>query len=440
MSTDVIIIGAGFTGLSAAYELSRNGYKVKILESSESIGGLAGTFKFSDGVELEKFYHHWFNNDIYITKLVEDLGRSSEIITSPTSTGIYFNKRIWKFSKPADLLAFKALPIIDRLRLGLLVYRVRFIRDWKLIEHLNIKEWLIPLCGKKVYETIWQPLINSKFSSYADSISAVWMWKKLVLRGSTRDSKGNEVLLYYRGGFGELAKHISDYVKSIHGEIHTNEKIIHVDTSKNKIVSIKTPNQEYSAKHYLFTPSFSQIADLFRDDGLNAEWINNMRRIKYLGNICLVLRLDKSLSDTYWLNVNDPGFPFVGVIEHTNFDKNKKYNDSHIVYLSRYLSKEDPVWSYDNHKYLNYCIKYIKKMFPQFNESWINEYSVWKEEYAQPITELNYSKILPGNETPYVNASISTMAQIYPEDRGTNYAVRDGRKIAKKIMKNLASD
>ena len=327
---DVIIVGAGFTGLAAAYELSKNGYSVKVFDSESEAGGLAGTFEFKDGVILEKFYHHWFNTDKYITDLVSELGVDSEISRLPTNTGMYFNGRIWRLSKPTDLLKFKALSFIDRLRLGFLVFQVRLLKDWKSIEHLNIKEWLVPLCGENVYKVIWEPLIKSKFSIYANSINAVWMWKKLLLRGSTRNKKGNEELVYFNGGFGRLIQLLVLRIKNNKGEISLNTKVVGVTTSNNEIKSIKTNKGEYKAKKYLFTPSLPIISGIFNDCRSNLSWKNSLNKIRYLGNICLILRLKKSLSDTYWLNVNDPGFPFVGVIEHTNLDNEEKVLKSEI--------------------------------------------------------------------------------------------------------------
>jgi protoporphyrinogen oxidase len=436
-NTDVVIVGGGFTGLAAAYELTKNGYKTQVIEMEREPGGLAGTFEFKDGVKLEKFYHHWFNNDLYVPKLVKELGMEENIITLPTKTGMYFNGRIWKLSTPLDVLKFKALSFSDRIRLGLLVFKVRQIKDWKSIEHLNIREWLEPLCGKTVFKVIWEPLIQSKFSIYAESVNAVWMWKKLVLRGSTRNERGGEELAYFKGGFGKLANALVDFIEKNGGEVKLGEKVIGANIDGNKVKSLKTLNGEIHAKQFLLTPSFPIIADIFKDEK-NVEWIKKLQGVKYLGNICLVLRLKKSLSDTYWLNVNDPGFPFVGVIEHTNFDKPENYKDSHIVYLSRYLATEDPIWKYNDSEYLNYSIKHLKRMFLDFESSWIIESKVWRENYAQPIVEKNYSKYLPNNETPYINASIATMAQIYPEDRGTNYAIRDGRKIASLIINYLS--
>jgi protoporphyrinogen oxidase len=434
---DVVIVGAGFTGLTAAYVLSKRGHKVRVIEADSTAGGLAGTFQFADGVHLEKFYHHWFNNDVYVPELVKELGMEGDVITLPTRTGMYFNGRMWKLSTPMDLLRFTALSFIDRIRLGLLVLQVRRIKDWRTIEHLSIREWLESLCGKSVYRVVWEPLITSKFSIYAEAVNAVWMWKKLVLRGSTRNDKGGEELAYFKGGFGRLAEAMVTAIEIAGGEVSFGVNVIGVHSDGNKLLALQTNSGEVTGRQFLFTPAFPIIANIF-ERAADTNWLASLRRVRYLGNMCLVLRLKHSLSDTYWLNVNDPGFPFVGVIEHTNFDLPENYKGSHIAFLSRYLAVEDPVWSYSDEQYVEFALVHLKRMFPKMERSWLIEYRVWRAEFAQPVTERNYSQYVPGRETPFVNAAISTMAQIYPEDRGTNYAIREGRAVAEYLAKQLA--
>lgn len=429
---DVVIVGAGFTGLTAAYELTKQGKRVLVVEADEHPGGLAGVFEFEDGVKVEKFYHHWFNNDVYVPELVKELGMEGDVILLPTRTGMYFNGRIWKLSTPLDLLRFKALSLLDRVRLGLLVLQVRRIKDWKTIEHLSIREWLEPLCGKKVYKVVWEPLINAKFSVFAEAVNAVWMWKKLVLRGSTRNSKGGEELAYFKGGFGRLAEALVQAIRRQGGEVMFRARATGVETEGGKVSALNTDHGTIRGDKFLLTPSFPLVADVL-EGSVAPSWLDGLRRVRYLGNLCLVLRLKQSLSETYWLNVNDPGFPFVGVIEHTNFDAPSNYKGSHIAYLSRYLATEDEVWSYTDEQYLAYAFDHLKRMFPQIDRSWIIDYKVWRSEYAQPVTERNYSKYVPGRGTPLSNLHISTMAQIYPEDRGTNYAIREGRELAEML-------
>ncbi len=431
--SDVVIVGAGFTGLTAAYVLSKQGKRVHVIEADITPGGLAGVFCFDDRVKVEKFYHHWFNNDVYVPELVKELGLDGDVILLPSRTGMYLNNRMWKLSGPMDLLRFKALSLINRIRLGLLVFQVRRIKNWKTIEHLSIREWLEPLCGKTVYRVVWEPLITSKFSVFSETVNAVWMWKKLVLRGSTRNDKGGEELAYFKGGFGRLAEKLVEGIRENGSRVTFGCQVTGVEAKGNQVKSILTESGPVKGDKYIFTPAFMVIAKIFEKAGCE-QWIASMRRVKYLGNMCLVLRLKQSLSETYWLNVNDPGFPFVGVIEHTNFDTPDNYKGTHITYLSRYLSVEDPVWSYSDKDYYDFAMKYLKRMFPLLETNWVLDYKVWRSEYAQPVTERNYSDYVPGHETPYENTWISTMAQIYPEDRGTNYAIREGRNICKLIM------
>lgn len=435
---DAVIVGAGFTGLTAALTLARAGQRVVVLDADTTPGGLAGTFDFKDGVTIEKFYHHWFDNDVYVPELVRELGMEGDVVIMPSKTGMYYNGKHWRLSTPLDLLRFSPLPLLDRIRLGLMVLKVRKVKDWKSIEHLSIREWLEPLCGKNAYRVVWQPLIENKFNVHQDAINAVWMWKKLVLRGSTRDAKGGEQLAYFKGGFGRLAEAMAAEIRRLGGEIRYATPVTAVQAGQGQLHAVQTAAGPVAGKQFLFTPAFSLIADMFEGQA-EAAWLERLRRVKYLGNVCLVLQLDRSLSDTYWINVNDPGFPFVGVIEHTNFDSPANYDGKHIVFLSRYLAKEDPLWAAEDGAYLDFALGHLQRMFPDLQRDWIQDFRIWRAEFAQPVTEVGYSAYVPDRSTPYGNATISTMAQIYPEDRGTNYAIREGKDVARQIAARLAS-
>jgi protoporphyrinogen oxidase len=435
---DVAVVGAGFTGLSAAMTLARGGKRVVVLEADSGVGGLGGTFTFGDGVQVEKFYHHWFTNDVHVPELVRDLGMDGDVVTMPSRTGMYLNGRIWRLSTPLDLLKFTAMPLKDRVRLGLSTLKVRKLEDWRSIEHLTIREWLEPLCGKTAYAQVWEPLVRSKFGKYADEVNAVWMWKKLVLRGSTRNAAGGEELAYFKGGFGRLAEAVADDVKAHGGEVRLGTAVTGVEVEGDRVTRLQTTGGPVEADAFLFTTAFEQTAGFF-DAAAPADWLASLRRVNHLGNLCLVLRLTRSLSETYWLNVNDPGFPFVGVIEHTNFDSPAHYGGDRIAYLSRYLDVDDPAWSMTGDEYFEHALGHLQRMFPDFDRSWVRESATWRARYAQPVTERGYSEYLPPVTTPYRNAQLQTMAHIYPEDRGTNYAIRDGRAAGERLLALLGA-
>jgi protoporphyrinogen oxidase len=342
---------------------------------------------------------------------------------------MYYANTFFRLSTPLDLLKFSALKFADRIRLGLLALRVRAIRDWKKIEHLTAREWLVGLAGPEVFRVVWEPLLVGKFGPYADKVGAVWFWKKLVLRGGSRASDGREVLAYYRGGFSELAEALKRKLESMGVEIRLNAGVTAIETEAGVARAVRVDGDRLPARAVLMTQALPQIADLM-EGHVDADFVARLRRIDYLANICLVLELDRSLSETYWLNVNDPSFPFVGVIEHTNFEPPESYGGRHIVFLSKYLPESDALYRMADDEVLEFAIPHLQRMFPDFRREWVTGHHVWRARFSQQIAEPDYSKLIPPEQSPLSNVLITSMAQIYPEDRGTNYAVREGRRVA----------
>jgi protoporphyrinogen oxidase len=167
--------------------------------------------------------------------------------------------------------------------------------------------------------------------------------------------------------------------------------------------------------------------------GLPQEYVERHSQIRFLGNVCLVLRLKRSLSSTYWLNVADPSFPYVGIIEHTNFDDPANFDGRRIAYLSKYLPTSEAMFRMSDSELFEYSLPYIQRIFPEFTREWVEGSFVWRAEYSQPVITKHYSKLIPDEQTPIEGLWLSTMAQVYPEDRGTSYAVRHGRAVARRI-------
>lgn len=432
----VVIVGAGFTGMSAALSLLKNdNIDVEIIESDSDVGGLAGGFE-KNGVLIEKFYHHWFASDSYINDLVSHIGCENNVVLRPTKTGMYYANNFYKLSSPFDLLKFDAISLPSRIRLGISVVLVRLIKNWKKIEHLTAYEWLKKLCGKEAFNVVWKPLLDGKFGPFAEKVGAVWFWKKITLRGGSRSKDGREILQYFEGGFLSLARKICDFISSNGGKISLNEYVSDIQKT-DKGYLVETNDRKIEADAVLFTPSPEIVAKLGRSI-FDSNYIQQLEKIDYLANLCIVLELEKSLSDIYWLNVNDPDFPFVGVIEHTNFEPPEHYNGKHLVYLSKYLPTSDSLYKMNPDELVDFLVPYLQKMFPEFKREWIITSAVWKADYAQPVMVPNYSELLPKRESPSAGVFLANMAQIYPEDRGTNYAVRDGFKVGEEIAQFLA--
>ncbi|WP_425053557.1 NAD(P)/FAD-dependent oxidoreductase [Psychromarinibacter sp. S121] len=436
-SKSVAVVGGGFTGLSAAYELARAGHTVTVYEAAAEVGGLAAAFDVG-GERLDRFYHHWFTNDLAVMDLIDEVGMTDSVVINPTNTGMYYGNKFFKLSTPFDLLKFTALSFPDRIRLGLLTLKVRKIESWKQLENITAYDWLRSMAGQRVFDVVFKPLLEGKFGPYADKVSAVWMWNKLKLRGSSRGQAGEERLAYLTGGFVRLAERLAAIVEDNGGRVLLNTPVSEVQPDGEGRWQVTTPGGTETYDQVVATPALPLIGEMVKG-WAEPGYIEKLNGIDYLSNVCLVLELKRSLSETYWLNVNDPSFPFVAVIEHTNFERAETYGGSHIVYLSKYLPHTDAMYAMDADEALEFSLPYLKEMFPEFGEDWIHKYHLWRERWSQPVVGKSYGSKIPEEAGPEQGLWICSMAQIYPEDRGTNYAIREGRRLGAQLVDRLES-
>ena len=343
MAKRVIVVGAGFSGLAAAYELAKRGYRPTVLEADPQVGGLAAAFQV-DGTRIERFYHHWFTNDHHIGALVHELGLEDRLVYRATRTGMYFANRLYRLSTPLDVLRLPVLSLADRLRLGLTLLRARRVRDWREIDHLGAAEWMRKLGGDTTFRVVWEPLLRNKFGAYAEDVSAAWFWSKLRLRGGSRGARGEERLAYFLGGFAALADELVCRIENAGGEVRLSTPATGLAIENGQLRGVVTEAGLVPAEAAILTPALPIVVKLMKPH-VDAAYVERLGAIDYLANICVVLELTRSLSELYWMNVNDPGFPFVGVIEHTNLDQADPTERRHIVYLSRYLPATDPMYS-----------------------------------------------------------------------------------------------
>lgn len=436
---DVVIVGAGFTGLTAALELSARGLRCRLLEREPFVGGLAAGFDV-DGERLERFYHHWFDSDHEIFELCAEMGLGDRVERHFSRTGLYYANAVFRLTTPLDVLRFAPLSPPDRIRLGLLALRARRVRDWRLLEGQTAEEWLVQLGGRRVYDLVWRPLLAGKFGKYADQVGATWMWTKLALRGGSRSRGGRETLNYIRGGCDVLLDALRERLIADGVDIRTGTAVDEVVTGEDGVRGVIAGGRYHPARQVLLTTAPPLSAGLLGEHPGHHPAVPVLRRqlggIDYLANICLVLRNSRPLSQTYWLNVNDPTFPYVGVIEHTNLEDPARYGGSHVVYLSKYLPEDDPLYLMSDEEVFEHSLPHLRRMFPNFERDWVRGYDVWRAPYAQPVVTPHYTVDMPPFAPPLPGLFLASMAQVFPEDRGTNYAVRDGRKVAR-LMADL---
>jgi len=423
----VAIIGAGFTGLSAAFELLKKGCEVTIFEENSLPGGLALGYKESGWQwSLERHYHHWFTNDKNILSLAKEINFA--VIIKRPKTSVFVNNQIYQLDSPISVLSFPLLSLLERLRMSAVIGFLKLDPFWKALEKYQASEILSKFMGRKAYEMIWEPLFINKFGGSANSISLAWFWARIKKRTPS--------LAYPKGGFLKFANALTKEIEKKGGKFYFNTKVVEL-SSKNK-PTIKVRSQKSGIRSQEFdavvvtlpTFLFMQIAPQ-----LPRSYKEKLRQLKSLGATNLVLRLNKPFfkDNTYWLNVCDKKAPVMAIVEHTNYMDKKYYGQETLVYLGNYKSVNDKNYLMSREEMLKMFDPYLKKINPDYAKT-IIDYKLFKNPFAQPIVSVNYSKIIPKTTTPLKNVFLADMQQVYPWDRGTNYAVQLGQKVAREIF------
>ena len=418
----ICVIGAGFTGLAAAYYLQKKGHVVTVIEKDKLPGGLAIGYK-ERGWDwtLEQHYHHWFTNDRSVLELANEINH--KVIIKRPKTSSFVEGNIYQLDSPVSLLKFPKIPIIDRFRTGIALALLKYNPLWKPLENYRAVPYLKKFMGEKSYRTIWEPLMVNKLGSYASSVSLAWFWARIYKRTPS--------LAYPEGGFLNFANHLEKELLKNNAVIHHETEVLGINAKKTPHITFQRNNktQEEVFDKIIVTvptPLFIKIAPT-----LPKKYVNSLTRLKGIGAINLVLRLSKQFmkDGTYWLNMCDIKSPILAVVEHTNFMNSKSYDGEHLLYVGNYNPTTDRKFSMDENELLGLYHPYLDKISPGYKKTIIGK-KVFKAFFAQPIIPPHYSRQIPSFSTPLKDVYLANIQQVYPWDRGTNYAVELGKKIS----------
>lgn len=398
----IAVIGGGITGLTAGYQLSKNGHQITIFEKENQIGGLVRGFKKREWAwSLDFFFHHLFTSDDKAINLLKEIGLSQNLFFSQPKTSIFFDGSLSQFDSPASILKFPHLTFLDKIRTGIITFWLKYLADWQKLESITADHWLQKYYGRRVFRVIWQPLLSAKFGQEAKNISMAWLWARIKKRSAS--------LGYLGGGFQTLTDTLVKEIEASGGQIVLDKDI------KNPVKLLSEYDKVIKTTPLKFP--FRMLGAL---------------------NLVLILK-NKFLTDnTYWLNINEPGFPFVAVVEHTNFVSQAHFGNHHVLYIGGYYPQNHRYFKMTKEAIFKEFLPFLKKINPSFNFK-ISSANSYLSMYlnAQPIVPINYSKMLAQIKNPPGFFQVS-MQTIYPWDRGINYAVEEGLRVANEISKNTA--
>jgi protoporphyrinogen oxidase len=431
-----IILGGGLTGLSAAYYLSKNNDEIVILEAGEKLGGLAGGFKQPNwNWELERTYHHIFNNDTSILKLSKEIGFNSFVFSTPITASLFGSKnnyRIFPVDSPKDFLLLPELSFIGKIRAGLTIVFLKLSPHLTLFEKISSSDFLKKTMGNEVWNVLWERLFHNKYGSYAETILASFIWARI--------NKRTQKLGYPQGGFQSFVNVLADADRKKGVSIFTSTSVQSIQKKEGRyeITSInsKGENITYRADRIISTLPYPITCKVL-EALLGSDYVRQQGKRKYLFAVNLILKTKKPiLKNEYWLNIGAKDIPIMCIVQHTNFVSSKEYGGEKICYIAWYVEEGSELLGKNEEEMLQYVLPHIQNIAPDLEET-PTVVKLFKAPYAQPIFDKEFITIPRAFSIPVKDIYIANMDMTYPYDRGTNYAVQLGEEVSNYISNKL---
>jgi protoporphyrinogen oxidase len=424
----VAIVGAGVAGLAAAFDLTRQGHAVTIYEANPIPGGLASGFKEPGWAwSLERFYHHWFKNDADVLQLIAEMGLSHKVQFPSPVTVVYHEGRFYPLDTFMGQLRFPGLSLLDKLRMAPGILYLRFAPWWQPLERVTADEWLRRWLGRRGYERLMQPLLVSKFGeAYYREVNAAWMWARIVKR--------TKRLGTFEGGFQAFLDALCEQVTARGAQVRLSTPVQRVASRPDGGLEVEAAGASERFDRVLVTVSPRLLTRLVPE--LPGGYTEELLRLKSIGAVVLIVALRERLSEQghYWHNLpKAAGFPFLALVEHTNFIPPEHFGGDHLVYMGDYLPPDHEYFRLTKEELLERFLPALARVNPRFEPGWVRASWLFREPYAQPVPPVNYSRIKPDSHTPVPGLYWISLAHVYPWDRGTNYSVELGRRVAREI-------
>lgn len=418
---DCVVLGAGVTGLTAAYELGQKRKKILVLERDGQAGGMLKVQKIN-GYSIEEYYHHVFRRDCEFIELANEIGISGKFGFSPAKTAFLYENKFIELSKPTDLLFFSPLSLFEKLKFLRLMLKIKLIKNPKKYDGVSAKEWIIENSSAGVFEKMFMPLLRSKFGNDMDGISAAWFIERIKTR-SGRDSEG-ESLGYVKGSFSIFLDALKSRIVKNACEIRLNAKVKRLIIEGDKIRGLELDNEKIKTGNIISTVPPKELLKIC---SFPQEYEKRLKSLEYQGCICVLFALEKKLTDFYWTNIINEKAIFGSVIEHTNFQPFADYGE-HLVYLASYPDSDSELWKTGDSELFEKYMTNLSKLIPVDRKD-IKWFKIFRTREAGLVYKKGITSNILDAKTPIGGLLVGGMFNSFP-DRNINTSVKKGIECA----------
>ncbi len=358
--SDVVIIGAGPAGLTAGYELARNGHRIVVLEQDpQYVGGLARTVQYQ-GFRFDIGGHRFFSKNQEIESLWTEWMGERMRVRSRLSR-IHYRGRFFKYPlEPVN--AFRRLGPLEATSCLLSYLRVSRQAPEPV---RSFEDWVVRAFGRRLYEIFFRSYTEKVWGVPCAEISADWAAQRIrglslfslmrsLLPGRARGGAVVKTLTdhfrYPPHGPGEVWERVTEIIKSKGGEVRMGERVMAVECKAGRTTSITTEStngrRTYRADHFISTMPLAQLVSAL-DPPAPASVVASASGLRYRAFITVALILDQAeVFPDNWIYIHDPGVKVARIQNFKNWSA-EMVPDPRLTMLGLeyFCSEDDALWS-----------------------------------------------------------------------------------------------
>lgn len=420
-SLSIGIIGGGLMGLVLAYRLTQLGARVKVFEQDSQPGGLATYYDFG-AFTWDKFYHVIMPNDASLIRLIEEIGLMDQLNWRRSYTGYYANKSFYPLNSAWEFLMFPLLNLWDKVRLVYTIFYGSRISDWKRVEKVTVREWLVKMGGKKNFEKFWLPLLKAKLGDNYKRVSGVFIWNYINRLFKAREHPvKKDYMGYVTGGYKTVFNRLEEILNANHSSIELNTGVKRILPSSGGGIEIQYDQSSESFDKVIFTAPLNVLEKVTIPD--LCEVIKKDKPIEYMGVVCLVLTTRQQITPFYVLNLGDGKTPFTGVIGISSLVDLEQTAGQYLTYFPKYIPADHPYWSTSDEELKELFMEGVFELYPDLDTADIVSVHLNRAFKVQPLHVLNYSELVPEARTKHPDFYVLNTSQFVKDSVNNNIVV-----------------
>ncbi len=406
-NSEIIIIGGGPAGLACAYELVKNNIKCKIIESSNSLGGIAKTIKFK-----EYFFdlggHRFFSKNEEINVLWKSL-LGDNLLTVPRLSRIYYNGKFFfypiKISNALYNLGFReSLKILW----SYIYYKIKPIYP-----EISFEDWVINRFGKRLYEIFFKTYTEKIWGIDCRKISKEWAAQRIkglsllevVKNNIFKISRSKKIrtliteFYYPTYGPGMMWNAMKDYIVKNGGQILFNREVKKI-IPKNEVYhlvafnNLTQKNEVFTAKYIVSSMALNEFIRSLQVP-IEEKIKNILEKLRFRSFIAVSLVVKKeNLFPDQWIYIHSPEVK-VGRIQNVkNWSKFMVPGNVTLLVAEYFCSEGDELWSCSDDEILELASEEILKLKFANSKEEIEKGIVVRVKNAYPVYYLGFEKDL----------------------------------------------